>query len=52
VVGRRLPADRRSVFVEVSALAHARDGIPPRRVEPRPARDRATVPYLNEPWYC
>ena len=52
LVGRRLTADRRSVFEEVSALAHERAGIPPRRVEPRPARDRATVPYLNEPWYC
>jgi len=20
--------------------------------ETRPARHRATVPYLNEPWYC
>jgi radical SAM superfamily enzyme YgiQ (UPF0313 family) len=22
------------------------------RPSPRPARNRATVPYLNEPWYC
>jgi radical SAM superfamily enzyme YgiQ (UPF0313 family) len=50
IVGARLNANRRSVFDEVSALAHARAG----RAAPhtRPARDRATVPYLNEPWYC
>ena len=52
LVGRRLTADRRTVFDEVSALAHERAGVPPRRAEARPARDRATVPYLNEPWYC
>jgi len=52
LVGRRLTADRRTVFDEVSALAHECAGVPPRRAEARPARDRATVPYLNEPWYC
>ena len=52
LVGRRIAADRRSVFDEVSAIAHDRAGLAPRRAEPRPARDRATVPYLNEPWYC
>jgi radical SAM superfamily enzyme YgiQ (UPF0313 family) len=52
LVGRRLTADRRSVFDEVSAIAHERAGLAPRRAEPRPARNRATVPYLNEPWYC
>ena len=49
LVGARLTADRRTVFDEVSALAHERAGLPPRG-RPRPARDRATVPYLNEPW--
>jgi radical SAM superfamily enzyme YgiQ (UPF0313 family) len=51
LVGTRLNADRRAVFDEVSALAHERAGLP-RRPAARPARDRATVPYLNEPWYC
>jgi len=49
LVGTRLNADRGVVFDEVSALAHERAG---RRMSTRPARDRASVPYLNEPWYC
>ena len=60
LVGTRLTADRRTLFDEVSALAHQRAGVQrpsARRLRPgqadgRPARDRATVPYLNEPWYC
>ncbi len=68
LVGTRLTADRRTLFNEVSALAHERAGVPSpstRRfrseqalrlrsgqADGRPARDRATVPYLNEPWYC
>jgi radical SAM superfamily enzyme YgiQ (UPF0313 family) len=50
VVGSRLTSDRRALFHEISALAHERAGI----VRPHSAavRDRATVPYLNEPWYC
>jgi len=50
IVGRRLTADRRAVFEEVSALAHDRAGLPPPLS--KPFRDRASVPYLNEPWYC
>jgi len=50
LVGVRLTGDRRAVFEEISALAHLRAGVP--RPHTRPARDRATVPYLNEPWYC
>ena len=50
IVGTRLTADRRAVFDEVSALAHQGAHLP--RPRSRPARDRATVPYLNEPWYC
>ena len=50
LVGVHLTGDRRAVFEEISARAHARAGVA--RVETRPARDRATVPYLNEPWYC
>jgi radical SAM superfamily enzyme YgiQ (UPF0313 family) len=52
LVGRRLTADRRSVFDAVSALAHERAAIERPMSDSRPARDRATVPYLNEPWYC
>jgi hypothetical protein len=50
IVGARVNADRRAVFEEIAALAHDRAG----RARPhsRPARNRATVPYLNEPWYC
>ena len=51
-VGRRLGADRRDLFDEIRALARERAGLPPRRPDARPKRDRATVPYLNEPWYC
>ena len=52
LVGIRLTADRRAVFAEVSALAHERAALPVAVADPRPARARATVPYLNEPWYC
>jgi hypothetical protein len=50
IVGARLTADRAETFDEIRALAHTRAGAT--RPSPRPMRDRATVPYLNEPWYC
>jgi radical SAM superfamily enzyme YgiQ (UPF0313 family) len=50
IVGSRLAADRRAVFDAISELAHDRAGSI--RVASKPARDRSTVPYLNEPWYC
>jgi hypothetical protein len=49
IVGAKLTADRRLVFEEVAALAHEFAG---RAYSPKPIRDRATVAYLNEPWYC
>ena len=59
VVGLRLTADRRLLFDEVRAMAYQRAGIAQGALRPRsgqadtrPARARATVPYLNEPWYC
>jgi radical SAM superfamily enzyme YgiQ (UPF0313 family) len=58
LVGTRLTADRRQVFDEVRALARERAGVTSARLlleraaDTRPARARATVPYLNEPWYC
>jgi radical SAM superfamily enzyme YgiQ (UPF0313 family) len=50
IVGMGLAADRRTVFAAINAVAHDRAGRA--MVSPKPARDRATVPYLNEPWYC
>jgi radical SAM superfamily enzyme YgiQ (UPF0313 family) len=50
LVGRQLTASRPRLFDAVSDLAHDRAGA--FRPHPRPSRDRATVPYLNEPWYC
>jgi radical SAM superfamily enzyme YgiQ (UPF0313 family) len=50
LVGSRITASRRHTFDAISTLAHARAGLP--RANPHPIRDRATVPYLNEPWYC
>jgi radical SAM superfamily enzyme YgiQ (UPF0313 family) len=54
-----LSAERRQLFDEVRAMAYDRAGLPsptlrpgPGRADSRPARARATVPYLNEPWYC
>ena len=52
LVGTRLTADRRMVFDHVRALADECAGITRPAADPRPARDRTTVPYLNEPWYC
>ena len=50
LVGAKLTASRRDVFDEVSAVAHEFAG---RHYDsPKPVRDRSTVPYLNEPWYC
>jgi radical SAM superfamily enzyme YgiQ (UPF0313 family) len=52
LVGVSLASSRREVFDRVWMLAHAAARLaPPRRLDtPRPAR--ATIPYLNEPWYC
>jgi radical SAM superfamily enzyme YgiQ (UPF0313 family) len=52
LVGMRLTTDRRALFDEIAALAHSRAGVPAPAFDTRPARARATVPYLNEPWYC
>jgi hypothetical protein len=52
LVGVRLATDRRLLFEQVRALARDRAGLPPAPADTHPARARATVPYLNEPWYC
>ena len=50
LVGAGLSAQRRELFEAIATLAHERAALP--RPSSRPARDRSTVPYLNEPWYC
>ena len=50
LVGSRLTAARRQLFDAISDCAHERAGLPRARVGAVPGR--ATVPYLNEPWYC
>ena len=49
LVGTRLTSDRRTIFDEISTLAHERAHLP--RPEPV-AGGSSAVPYLNEPWYC
>jgi radical SAM superfamily enzyme YgiQ (UPF0313 family) len=50
LVGRRLTAARGDLFDSIAALAHREAG----RTRPplSGVRNRATIPYLNEPWYC
>ena len=51
MVGSRLTAARGDLFSRAWDIAHSVAGgaVPPRTSASRP---RATVPYLNEPWYC
>ena len=51
VVGRRLTASRSAVFDELLSLAAGEAGVPVAR-RAAGVRDRVTVAYLNEPWYC
>jgi radical SAM superfamily enzyme YgiQ (UPF0313 family) len=52
LVGVNLSSARRLVFDRTWAIAHEAAGISPAgRVDP-PLPSRATIPYLNEPWYC
>jgi hypothetical protein len=50
LVGSRLNAPRGEVFAHVWDIAYAAAGVLPPPRDPLPSR--ATVPYLNEPWYC
>jgi hypothetical protein len=50
IVGQRLNAARADVFAAVWEAAHRAAEIVAVPQHPLPAR--ATVPYLNEPWYC
>ena len=49
-IGGRLTAQRRELFDAISRRVHERAGLARAQVAPLPAR--ATIPYLNEPWYC
>jgi radical SAM superfamily enzyme YgiQ (UPF0313 family) len=49
-IGSRLTAQRRELFDAISSRAHDRAGLARAQGPPRAAR--ATIPYLNEPWYC
>lgn len=50
MIGLRLTADRCATFDAIRERAHAEAALP--RAASKPPRDRATVPYLDEPWYC
>lgn len=50
IVGQRLNSARADVFAHVWDVAHRAANIAAPLRHPLPAR--ATVPYLNEPWYC
>ena len=52
LVGRRPGAARHEIFEEAWRLAHAALGQSAPAVGTHPARARATVPFLDEPWYC
>ena len=53
LVGRRTVAPRTVLFDEILLVAATEAGLPaPARLTPRKPRPRATVPFLNEPWYC
>ena len=52
LVGVKLGADRAALFGSIRDEAHRAAGIePPARREP-PRAARASIPYLDEPWYC
>ena len=49
-IGSRLTAQRRELFEAISGRAHDLAGVARAHVPLLAAR--ATIPYLNEPWYC
>lgn len=50
LVGGRFTSERRATFDAMSVLAHEAAEL--RRPEPCGPPARASVPYLDEPWYC
>ena len=51
LVGVNLSASRRDLFGQIWRLAHESSGMTAPCLPP-PLPSRATIPYLNEPWYC
>ena len=52
LVGVRLTSSRNEVFARVWDAAHEAASLPAPRRPDAQAPPRATVPYLDEPWYC
>jgi hypothetical protein len=59
LVGVRSTGSRCELFQEIRHLTESRAGSAPAGTrclsgqrDTKAARDRATIPYLNEPWYC
>jgi radical SAM superfamily enzyme YgiQ (UPF0313 family) len=52
LVGVRMTASRSDVFDQVSSLAAVAAEVALPSKPRRAAIERATIPYLNEPWYC
>ena len=52
MVGTRIATDRHTMFARIWEAAHAAAGKAAVMPLVAPAPARATIPYLNEPWYC
>jgi radical SAM superfamily enzyme YgiQ (UPF0313 family) len=52
IVGLRYAADRKTTFDRIWQIAHDTAGLSPPTRQAEPLIARATIPYLNEPWYC
>jgi radical SAM family protein len=52
LVGIKAGSERRTIFDEVSALAHAYAGVTRTITGQTSRQTRVAVPYVNEPWYC
>ena len=48
LVGVKAGRPRREILTDIRGLLDAAAGMAPRP----PAIQRATIPYLDEPWYC
>jgi hypothetical protein len=51
-VGVNLSAPRQELFGRIWALGHDAAGLSAARLVEPDIPARATIPYLNEPWYC
>lgn len=52
LVGGKLQGNREQMFDRIWTLAHERAGSAAERRRRDVVLPRATIPYLNEPWYC